>query len=67
MSWFDKLFGQDEKEQQPVETDVDQHRDIYRRPRGKFRFPIDLGDDRKEPVLTEQPGPGQRPDESAVC
>ncbi|TDM15823.1 DNA translocase FtsK [Macrococcus bovicus] len=55
MSWFDKLFGQDEKEQQPVETDVDQHQDIYRRPRGKFRFPIDLGDDRKEPVLTEQP------------
>lgn len=55
MSWFDKLFGQDEKEQQPVETDVDQHQDIYKRPRGKFRFPIDLGDERREPVITEQP------------
>ncbi|ULG71345.1 DNA translocase FtsK [Macrococcus brunensis] len=57
MSWFDKIFGQEEKEpdiQQSVETDEHQHQDIYRRPRGKFRFPIDLGDERKETVIKEQ-------------
>ncbi|TDM04565.1 DNA translocase FtsK [Macrococcus carouselicus] len=51
MSWFDKIFGKDSKptEQQPDVSELteSQHIDIYRRPRGKFRFPIDLGDDRQ--------------------
>lgn len=48
MSWFDRLFGEskDEKEivqhEQPVEQSS--HSEIYRRPRGKFRFPIDVGE-----------------------
>ena len=57
MSWFDQLFGEDDKsyssqrskrrksEQQKsqIKSDlVPQSNDIYQRPRGKFRFPIHM-------------------------
>ncbi|GGB02893.1 DNA translocase FtsK [Macrococcus hajekii] len=63
MSWFDNLFGQDNKETEThtqteiSETPDNQHSDIYRRPRGKFRFPIDLDDSSVEQnteIRTEQ-------------
>ena len=60
MSWFDKLFGEDDKStstrrssqkrsHQSSKADADdtlipQSNDIYQRPRGKFRFPIDMHD-----------------------
>ncbi|UXR75453.1 MULTISPECIES: DNA translocase FtsK [unclassified Staphylococcus] len=61
MSWFDKLFGEDEtssktqhssqkRSQHPSKREtsrelIPQTNDIYQRPRGKFRFPIDMHDD----------------------
>ncbi|MBE5672826.1 DNA translocase FtsK [Staphylococcus sp. SS35] len=60
MSWFDKLFGEDNdsnddlihrkkkrrQESQNIENDHDsllpQNNDIYSRPRGKFRFPMNV-------------------------
>ncbi|MDO5374908.1 MAG: DNA translocase FtsK [Staphylococcus rostri] len=60
MSWFDKLFGEDDKSattrrssqkrsqhQSSQETSqglIPQTNDVYQRPRGKFRFPIDMHD-----------------------
>lgn len=66
MSWFDQLFGEDDKdqssqrskrrrkgeqEQKQKETAfVQQSHDIYQRPRGKFRFPIEMHDEANEHV-----------------
>ena len=62
MSWFDKLFGEDNdsnddlihrkkkrrQESQNIDNDHDsllpQNNDIYSRPRGKFRFPIQVSE-----------------------
>ncbi|WP_414053427.1 DNA translocase FtsK [Macrococcus equi] len=43
MSWFDKLFGESmdksvQHQQEPKQTQDD----VYRRPRGKFRFPLNV-------------------------
>ncbi|WP_086427520.1 DNA translocase FtsK [Staphylococcus cornubiensis] len=64
MSWFDQLFGEDDKDQssqrskrrrkgeqeqkQKETTFVQQSHDIYQRPRGKFRFPIEMHDEAAE-------------------
>lgn len=60
MSWFDKLFGEEDKattgrsrqnrSQHPTKKEesaglIRQTNDIYQRPRGKFRFPIDMHDE----------------------
>ncbi|KIX90102.1 cell division protein FtsK [Staphylococcus microti] len=66
MSWFDKLFGEDDKStstrrssqkrsHQSSKADADdalipQSNDIYQRPRGKFRFPIDMHDAHQQKV-----------------
>ncbi len=65
MSWFDQLFGEDDKsyssqrskrrksEQQKsqIKSDlVPQSNDIYQRPRGKFRFPIHMYEQHREPT-----------------
>ncbi|KAA1038409.1 DNA translocase FtsK [Macrococcus equipercicus] len=50
MSWFDKLFGEqsnDTHQQREDEVMIkpreeDNHDEIYRRPKGRFRFPIDV-------------------------
>ncbi|MEB6569149.1 DNA translocase FtsK [Staphylococcus auricularis] len=59
MSWFDKLFGEDNESndkpvnkrqqrrekierQQKQDSLLSQHNDIYNRPRGRFRFPIQI-------------------------
>ncbi|MGJ5711682.1 DNA translocase FtsK [Staphylococcus auricularis] len=59
MSWFDKLFGEDNESndkpvnkrqqrrekierQQKQDSLLSQHNDIYSRPRGRFRFPIQI-------------------------
>lgn len=58
MSWFDHLFGEDNQKHQPKRTSerhntlsnknendlLPQSNEIYNRPRGKFRFPIDMHD-----------------------
>ncbi|MGK0575582.1 DNA translocase FtsK [Macrococcus capreoli] len=42
MSWFDKLFGESsDKETKPIQESVNED-DVYRRPRGKFRFPLNV-------------------------
>lgn len=58
MSWFDKLFGEDNgsnddylnkrsqrrqkaKQQEKRESLLPQNNDVYERPKGKFRFPVD--------------------------
>ncbi|MCG7338421.1 DNA translocase FtsK [Staphylococcus sp. ACRSN] len=58
MSWFDKLFGEDNgsnddylnkrsqrrqkaKQQENRESLLPQNNDVYERPKGKFRFPVD--------------------------
>ncbi|UXR79121.1 DNA translocase FtsK [Staphylococcus sp. IVB6227] len=60
MSWFDKLFGEEDKSttgrsrqnrsQHPTKKEesdglIRQTNDIYQRPKGKFRFPIDMHDE----------------------
>lgn len=44
MSWFDKLFGESKENTEDIRTErLDtSENDVYRRPRGKFRFPVDL-------------------------
>ncbi|WP_213562948.1 DNA translocase FtsK [Staphylococcus auricularis] len=59
MSWFDKIFGEDNESndkpvnkrqqrrekierQQKQDSLLSQHNDIYNRPRGRFRFPIQI-------------------------
>ncbi|MCS4485322.1 DNA translocase FtsK [Staphylococcus americanisciuri] len=60
MSWFDKLFGDEEKSsstrrnaqkrshqqasREATKALLPQSNDVYQRPRGKFRFPIDMHD-----------------------
>lgn len=58
MRWFDKLLGSSEpleppKETKEVKEQNPSHEDIYRRPKGKFRFPIDVGQlsDQDEVIL----------------
>lgn len=41
MSWFDKLFGESSENTKHT-LDETQEDDVYRRPRGKFRFPINV-------------------------
>ncbi|QHW36944.1 DNA translocase FtsK [Staphylococcus ursi] len=64
MSWFDQLFGEDDKDQssqrstrrrkseasreQKHASFVQQSQDVYQRPRGKFRFPIEMHDEEME-------------------
>ncbi|MDK3934448.1 DNA translocase FtsK [Staphylococcus pseudintermedius] len=61
MSWFDQLFGEDDKDQSSQRSTrrrkseatreekhasfVQQSQDVYQRPRGKFRFPIEMHDE----------------------
>ncbi|HHU6749443.1 TPA: DNA translocase FtsK [Staphylococcus pseudintermedius] len=61
MSWFDQLFGEDDKDQSSQRSKrrrkseatreeahasfVQQSQDVYQRPRGKFRFPIEMHDE----------------------
>ncbi|ARJ50028.1 DNA translocase FtsK [Staphylococcus lutrae] len=61
MNWFDQLFGEDDKDQSSQRSKrrkkkrhdhtmddtgfVQQSPDVYQRPRGKFRFPIDMHDE----------------------
>ncbi|TDM07663.1 DNA translocase FtsK [Macrococcus lamae] len=61
MSWFDKIFGEQPTDPQPseeqrhsesIKLEEDNHDEIYRRPRGKFRFPIDV-DMKKEQAPIE--------------
>lgn len=58
MSWFDQLFGENDKDQSSQRSTrrrkseatreekhasfVQQSQDVYQRPRGKFRFPIEM-------------------------
>lgn len=44
MSWFDKLFGESKENTEDIRTErLDtSENDVYRRPRGKFRFPVDV-------------------------
>ncbi len=64
MSWFDKLFGEQQNDRpQPQQEDMppreeDNHDEIYRRPKGKFRFPLDVDDSKQ---LQVQPSPEERP------
>ncbi|UXS37957.1 DNA translocase FtsK [Staphylococcus delphini] len=64
MSWFDQLFGEDDKDQSSQRSTrrrkseatreekhasfVQQSQDVYQRPRGKFRFPIEMHDETVE-------------------
>ncbi|MEJ7540469.1 DNA translocase FtsK [Staphylococcus intermedius] len=64
MSWFDQLFGEDDKDQSSQRSKrrrqsevsreqkhaafVQQSQDVYQRPRGKFRFPIEMHDEEIE-------------------
>ncbi|PCF57072.1 DNA translocase FtsK [Staphylococcus delphini] len=64
MSWFDQLFGEDDKDQSSQRSTrrrkseatreekhasfVQQSQDVYQRPRGKFRFPIEMHDEKVE-------------------
>ncbi|EGQ4043093.1 DNA translocase FtsK [Staphylococcus pseudintermedius] len=61
MSWFDQLFGENDKDQSSQRSTrrrkseatreekhasfVQQSQDVYQRPRGKFRFPIEMHDE----------------------
>ncbi|MGS4199898.1 DNA translocase FtsK [Staphylococcus pseudintermedius] len=61
MSWFDQLFGENDKGQSSQRSTrrrkseatreekhasfVQQSQDVYQRPRGKFRFPIEMHDE----------------------
>ncbi|WP_214522900.1 DNA translocase FtsK [Staphylococcus pseudintermedius] len=61
MSWFDQLFGENDKDQSSQRSTrrrkseatreekhasfVQQSQDVYQRPRGKFRFPIEIHDE----------------------
>ncbi|EHT3685210.1 DNA translocase FtsK [Staphylococcus pseudintermedius] len=61
MSWFDQLFGENDKDQTSQRSTrrrkseatreekhasfVQQSQDVYQRPRGKFRFPIEMHDE----------------------
>ncbi|EJD8445748.1 DNA translocase FtsK [Staphylococcus pseudintermedius] len=61
MSWFDQLFGENDKDQSSKRSTrrrkseatreekhasfVQQSQDVYQRPRGKFRFPIEMHDE----------------------
>ncbi|QLK86277.1 DNA translocase FtsK [Staphylococcus sp. 17KM0847] len=61
MNWFDKLFGEDDNDKstrrlshkrshhqsdiKPANSLIPQSHDVYQRPRGKFRFPIDMHDE----------------------
>lgn len=61
MSWFDQLFGKNDKDQSSQRSTrrrkseatreekhasfVQQSQDVYQRPRGKFRFPIEMHDE----------------------
>ncbi|WP_330994032.1 DNA translocase FtsK [Staphylococcus pseudintermedius] len=61
MSWFDQLFGENDKDQSSQRSTrrrkseatreekhasfVQQSQDVYQRPRGKFRFPIEMRDE----------------------
>ncbi|MCE4956371.1 DNA translocase FtsK [Macrococcus caseolyticus] len=42
MSWFDKLFGESSDKSIAEEQETPQVDDVYRRPRGKFRFPVNV-------------------------
>ncbi|MCG3399722.1 DNA translocase FtsK [Staphylococcus massiliensis] len=56
MNWFDKLFGEDDNSNEPSpnrrrkmrrqsqhdHTLLPQHNDVYQRPKGKFRFPVEM-------------------------
>lgn len=41
MSWFDRLFGESSKEREISHKQIEED-DVYRRPRGKFRFPVNV-------------------------
>lgn len=55
MSWFDKLFGPNETTSQSDEpkTPVDTN-DVYKRPKGKFRFPLNVDNVRVNHESKEQ-------------
>lgn len=41
MSWFDKLFGESSEKTEHTQDQTHED-DVYRRPRGKFRFPLNV-------------------------
>lgn len=68
MSWFDKLFGDDNpsdqtsaKNKRSTITEKQNHslipqtNDVYQRPRGKFRFPISMGEQLSERTENVEP------------
>src|SRR5699024_11278899 len=63
MSWFDKLFGEEndpnkdylnkrnqrrQKSQEHQDTLLPQNNDVYERPKGKFRFPMRVLEENSE-------------------
>ncbi|UBH21708.1 DNA translocase FtsK [Macrococcus armenti] len=44
MSWFDKIFGETKQDTEAIRAErlSETENDVYRRPRGKFRFPLNV-------------------------